>query len=590
MNRHKFIHILLLAFFAVIITVMVAVLSYASRQFRESYILGKRTELRNLSLLLSRRISAEDMLHKPATLEIICLDAAAEFAVRVTIISTDGGVIFDSEKDAATMENHGTRPEVSAAIAGEVGFDTRFSKERGRMTLYCGVPVRQEGRVFGVVRCSFGLSDIQAGITDFYREMLFIGLVALLLAVGAALFISQRFNRPLQQMRRGAELFAAGDFRQRIPSSGIEELALTIDTLNHMAAELASRIATVERQKTEKEKILSSMSEGVLALDGEDRILYLNNAMVRIFGLNREGSIGRFLHEVIRVPEIQRLVSARMHAGEEGIDEHITFTSPTEKHMQAHAVPLPANGSGKGPGALLVFNDITQLCRLERTRQDFVANVSHELRTPITSIMGFVETLLEGAAKNPEKAARFLGIIKAQTSRMVAIIDDLLLLSRLDSGTELPQELIDAHTLLSCANNACAAAAERKGIRVELKSSPGIKLRGSGNLLEQALVNLLNNAVSYSPEDTTVRMSVISTDDETIISVADQGCGISSTNLPRIFERFFRVDKARTPQAGGTGLGLSIVTHLALIHHGRVEVESQLGTGSTFRLILPREN
>lgn len=588
MKRHKFINLLLLAFLGLILCVMSAVFIYASREFRNSYTAGKRAELKSIAQYLRTRFRSENTLTKPAEHEADFRIMAKEFSARITLINTVGTVIFDTEKDAQTMKNHGTRPEVAAAINGTPGFNIHFSKELGHEMLYCGVPIRNEkGSIIGVVRCSFVLSNIQAGISAFYREMLFISLISLLGAIIAAAVIARRINRPLQQMRSGAQLFAAGNFQQRIPSSGIEEIGLTIETMNHMAAEIYSRIETIEQQQAEKEKILSSMSEGVLALDGEDRVLYLNNAMSRIFGLSQKDSLGRFLHEVIRVPEIQRLVASRLHAAENYTEEHITFTSPTEKQMQVHAVPLPGNALNNG--TLLVFNDISQLRRLERTRQDFVANVSHELRTPITSIMGFVETLMEGALHNPEKADRFLGIIKAQTARMVAIIDDLLLLSRLDSGAELPQEIIEAQTLISCAVNTCALAAEKKGIKIEKKQSPEIKIRGNEHLLEQALINLLNNAIYYSPAETIIKTSVITSGSKTIISIADQGCGISTANLSRIFERFFRVDKARTPQSSGTGLGLSIVKHIALIHNGQIEVDSKLGQGATFRLILPQE-
>lgn len=588
MKRQRFLYLLLIPFLSIIVLTLAGLALYAAHEFRINQMAVKRATLKSIGSTLAKKIDSAKSLEDLAYLQAASSLFATEFNVRVTIVAPDGRVIFDSEKNPDAMQNHGTRPEVMEAFQGRAGYDMHFSKELGKHMVYCAVPVMPDGtHVIAAVRCSYMLADIQAGLWPFYREMLIVGGLALIFAAFFACLIARFINRPLQMMREGTLRFAAGDFSQRIASSSnIEELGQTTDAVNRMAGEIAARITAIERERSEKEKILSSMSEGVLALDAEDRILYLNNAMVRIFNLNRETALGRFLHEVIRIPEIQRLVSSSLHGEEKIIEEQITFTSPTEKSMQAHAVPL-AGPNGKSGGALLVFNDITQLTRLERTRQDFVANVSHELRTPITSIMGFVETLLEGAASNPDKAQRFLSIIKTQTARMVSIIDDLLLLSRLDSRTEMPMELLQVQSLLSCVMDTCGRLAEKKSIRIEMSVETGMDVRGNGHLLEQALINLINNAIHYSNALTTVHVRAHRIGNEAVIAVIDEGCGISAANLPRIFERFFRVDKARSPNGGGTGLGLSIVKHIALVHNGRVEVESQLGRGSTFRLILP---
>lgn len=593
MKRKKFLHLLLLPFMTIILLTLAAVAVYASHEYRQTQMAEKRALLKAIGGTLALRVVSLQILSDPVRLADIAKNFSQEFAARITFIATDGTVLYDTEKDPKTMQNHGARVEVAAAFRGETGYDMHYSKELRKYMVYCAVPVRTGKNVIGAVRCSYELSNIEAGIAGFYHEMIFIGLIALGFAALCAWLIARHISAPLEEMRRGADRFSMGDFSRRIPSSSIEEIGLTADTMNHMAAEIASRISTIERERSEKEKILGSMSEGVMALDGNDRILYLNNAMLKIFNITRAAALGSFLHEVIRVPEIQRLVASSLAAGEELIEERIHFTAPTEKNMQAHAVPLPppeqsdhGGGTGKN-GALLVFNDITQLTRLERTRQDFVANVSHELRTPITSIMGFVETLIEGASHNPEKAQRFLGIIRTQTARMVTIIDDLLLLSRLDSQADLPMELMGVQSLVSCVLDNCNRLAEKKMIKLEATAESDLYVRGNSHLLEQALVNLLNNAIHYSNNLTTVRIRAHSTGNEAVIAVIDEGCGISASNLTRIFERFYRVDKARSPNGGGTGLGLSIVKHIALIHSGRIEVESQPGCGSTFRLVLP---
>ncbi len=587
MKTRKFLHFILVPFSIIIAVTLIFVAGYASNEFRNTYMEDKKSELKNISQMLSNVISSEGLIDKKELLAKICNNVSKSFNSRITIVGTDGTVLFDTDKNAEIMKNHGLRPEVAAALQGDVGYDIHFSKELNQYMIYCGVPVVLGDRLIGVVRTSMLLETIKNNISQFYSEIILVGLVSLLIAFIATLIITRHIVRPLEDMQRGARLFTDGDFSQRIPPSAIEELGLTANVMNRMASELSSRIETVERERAEKERILSSMSEGVMALDSKDQIMYLNSAMTETFGITPENSLKRFLHEVIRVPEIQRIISTRIRNGVDFVEEQITLHSPSERRMQVHAVPLP--GPNGKQGALLVFNDITRLRRLERTRQDFVANVSHELRTPITSILGFVETLLEGAKDDPNKANHFLGIIRNQTNRMVSIIEDLLLLSRLDSGVDMPKENISANSLLSCAVDSCFAAAKKKNIEIRISCREDVDIVGNPHLLEQALINLISNAIRYTDAFGNITASIAISGIETVISITDTGCGIGATDLPRIFERFYRVDKARSRQGGGTGLGLSIVKHIAMVHGGRVDVSSKIGEGSTFRIIIPRQ-
>lgn len=585
MRRWKFIHILLFPFLILIALSMLAVAFYASREYRMAYMREARGDLQEIASLTANTIRKRGLLDKPQELSEYCEEISTDMGCRVTIVAMDGLVIEDSDKDSELMKNHGTRVEVQQAYVGKVGYDIHFSKELQKEMMYCAVPIGPANAVKGVVRISFVLSDIRKELSAFFREVMLVAGITMVLAGMIALFVTRYICKPLEAIRAGAIHYASGDFSRRIPSSQVEELGLAVDTMNRMAFELSSRIELIEHEREEKEAVLASMSEGVLALDGEDRILYLNRAMSTILGVRVQNVIGRFLHEVIRVPEIQRIVEKRLK--DSGmVEEEVMLMTPTEKRMQVHAVPMYGRN---GHGSLLVFNDITRLSRLERTRQDFVANVSHELRTPITSILGFVETLLEGGALSDERDQRFMGIIKSQTERMVSIIDDLLLLSRLDSGSasQMPVDDFPAQAALTSAMESCAAEARKKNIRLEGDCPKDLRIHGNSHLLEQALINLISNAVRYSNSGGMVVIAAVRKDDEIRLSVTDNGRGIAEVDIPRIFERFYRVDKARSRQAGGTGLGLSIVKHIALVHDGRVEVSSRLGDGSVFTIVLP---
>jgi two-component system phosphate regulon sensor histidine kinase PhoR len=509
---------------------------------------------------------------------------------RVTMILPDGTVAGESDKSRERMENHRTRPEVQTALdQRQIGRSVRFSDSVRKNMLYVAVPVlREDGSAAGVVRLAMPLMKLDETLGGLEHGLLGGALAVLLLAGGLSLLLSQRMSRPLEYIKEGAARFAAGDFSERLHADGSAEICALSDTMNEMAAQLEDRLQTVVKECTQRDAILSSMVEGVLAVDTSGRILSLNTAAARFFRVvHPETAPGRSIEEVFRNIKLQRFVAEVLASGESRECELVIEDGPT-CCLQARGTTL-AGPQGRRIGAVVVLNDVSRLRRLENLRREFVANVSHELKTPITSIKGFVETLLDGAMKDPVEAERFLKIVARHADRLNAIIEDLLMLSRLEQGGKEGLELQKAGLggILNSAVEVCSQRAAEKQITVRVDCPPSLTAKVNPPLIEQALINLIGNAIKYSAADRQVEVSACSAEGGVRIAVRDQGYGIEEKHLERLFERFYRVDKGRSRQEGGTGLGLSIVKHIAQAHGGTVSVQSRYGEGSIFSIFLP---
>jgi two-component system phosphate regulon sensor histidine kinase PhoR len=391
-------------------------------------------------------------------------------------------------------------------------------------------------------------------------------------------------------MEQIAQRFAEGQLDLRVPIPGPSELAALANALNEMAGQLHDKIATITSQRNELEAVLSSMIEGVVAVDHQGHIVSMNKAAADLLSVDPVQVQGHNIEEVVREVDIQQFF--RMALEREGsIEAEVPLQIEGERFFQLHGEKLP-DVTGRKAGAVIVLHDITRMRRLESVRRDFVANVSHELKTPVTSIQGFVEALSEGGIDNPEQTKRYLGIIAKHSDRLNAIIDDLLSLSRLEEDQErrrIPFESAALKPLLAAAIDLLSTKAEQQRVRVELICNDDIAAMVNPALIEQAVFNLVDNAVKYSEAEGTVTVSAERRDTEVAISVQDQGCGIASEHLSRLFERFYVVDKGRSRKLGGTGLGLAIVKHITQVHGGSVTVKSSLGRGSTFTIHLPIE-
>ena len=415
-------------------------------------------------------------------------------------------------------------------------------------------------------------------------------MVAVVAAI-IGLYVSRRISGQMRAIKTGAERLAAGDFSHKLFVPRVEEFASVAESINHMAEELDDKLRRLTHERNEREAVLASMVEGVLAVDIDERVIAVNAAAARLLDTDSASAEGKAIQEVVRNPDLQHVVAQTL-GGHRPVEADIVMrVGAEERNLQANGTLLHGDDDGDDVGAVVVLNDVTRLKRLEAVRRDFVANVSHELKTPVTSIKGFAETLEDGALDDPEAARRFVRIIAGQADRLNSIIEDLLALSTLEQSGDSPLlqlEEADLCDVVAVALEVCGPKAEAKNIELR-EECPGCLLaRVSPPLLEQAVVNLIDNATKYSAEGSTVVVTIEERGDEVIVSVTDEGQGVSREHLPRLFERFYRVDKARSRDLGGTGLGLAIVKHVAQIHGGRVSVESVVGRGSTFRIHLPR--
>lgn len=575
----------------IILLAMVAATWLFSQNLRSFYLSQVRSDLEARGRLFEAQIRPKLLADDGAALDRLCKELGQSTATRFTLILQSGEVVGDSVEDPRRMENHASRHEVAQALEGKVADAAHFSRTLQQNMVYVAIPVRSGEQVVGVVRAARAVTDIRWELESVYREVAFGGLLVALAAGLVGLYLSRRLSRPLEHMRRGAELFAQGRFEDKLPTAGSREICALAGAMNVMAGQLDERIRTVIRQRNEQQAVLTSMVEGVLALDNDERIIHLNRAAADLFHVSPEAVEGRRIQEVVRKADLQRFVKRALRSREPVEGEVVLPGTEGDRFLQAHGTLLQ-DGEGQGIGVVIVLNDVTRLHRLENIRRDFVANVSHELKTPITGIKGSVETLIDGAVQRPEDAARFLDIIAKQSERLNAIIDDLLDLSRIeqsegDKAIELTPSSLGP--VLQAAVQACEVKAREKSIRLVLSCPADLSAAINPPLLEQAVVNLVDNAVKYSDAGGSVWVEAGREERQTFVQVRDEGCGIDAEHLPRLFERFYRVDKARSRRAGGTGLGLSIVKHIVQAHHGRVTVDSVPGQGSVFRILLPAD-
>jgi len=576
------------SFLLITIISLVAVTWFASKSLKEFFLEQTASDLKARARLFESQILRYlDPLDKK-TIDQLCKDIGKGASTRLTVILPSGKVAGDSEKDPAFMDTHVDRPEFIQALNAPFGMSIRYSQTLEKNMMYVGIPIKMNNRILAVVRASIPVTPIDTLIRNIRNEIALGGLIIAVFASILSLVISRRITRPIEHIKRTAESIARGNFQARSQVDQSDEIGSLSDAINNMATQLRDRINTVMRQKNEIKAMLSSMIEGVIAVDEEEHIISMNQAAATMFSCDINNAQGRSIQEVIRNTVLHEFVKSAL-ASQEPVEKDILLYTDVERIINAHGTVL-RDADKHRVGALIVLNDVTRLWRLENIRRDFVANVSHEIRTPITAVKGFVETLRDGSVKDPKDSKRFLGIIEKHVDRLDAIIEDLLSLSRIEKEVEREEIILHEDHIkdvLQSAVQVCEVKATPKKIRVELSCSKNLMAKINAALLEQAIVNLLDNAIKYSDEGSIVQVQATQNESEIIISVRDQGCGLDKEHLSRIFERFYRVDKARSRQMGGTGLGLAIVKHITQAHGGQVSVESSLGEGSTFSIHIP---
>ena len=535
--------------------------------------------------LIVRKASPDDV-------RAFALRVARPTGARISVIAADGRVLGDSEvpvEDLPRVENHAGRPEVRAALSGRVGRHRRTSATIGVSLLYVALPIVDGGRAVGVLRVALPLTAVTSSYAEIHRVMLAGGLVALVVACGIGLFVAHRVTKPVVQMQSIARRLSEGDFTVRAPIRSPDEIGALGRALNGLAARLRENIHDLGHEQAKATAILDGMIEGVIAVDGRDIILLMNERARSMFGLDATRGEGKPFLEVIRNTELHEVFRESRAAGEGSVSHReLRLAIPVERRVQVNAVPLRL-----GPdevGVVMVLHDVTELRRLEQVRTEFVANVSHELRTPLTAIQGYLETLLSGALEERENARRFLEIVFRHTERLGRLLNDLTDLSNIELGrvslklapTRL-DEVID--TVLAIMGP--KAASGQVGLSSRLPADLPSVLADRDRLV-QVVLNLVDNAVKYTPEGGRVTVQArTAAEGQVEIDVMDTGIGIPPVDLPRITERFYRVDKARSRELGGTGLGLAIVKHLVFAHGGQLRIESEPGHGTTVHVALP---
>ncbi len=598
MRRQRLFWRIYATYLIVVVLCTAAVGFYAVRSARGFYVDHTATELEARASLVREQVAAQADSGSAAELQMLVRRLGAASDTRITIISAGqpaaaaGVVLADSGSLPGQMENHGDRPEYLAALEGRSGQAIRRSDTLGEDMMYVAIPVMEDGRVVAVARTAVTLTTVNDALDTLYVSIATSALAVALIAGVIGLYVSRRISNQMREISAGAERLAAGDFSHKLFVPRIEEFAGVADSLNRMAAELDDKLRTLTHERNEREAVLSSMVEGVLAVDTDERVIAVNAAAARLLDTVPAAAEGKSIQEVVRNPDLQRVVGLALD-GQRPVEADIVMRVGAEdRDLQANGTLLHGeSGSDSAVGAVVVLNDVTRLKRLEAVRRDFVANVSHELKTPVTSIKGFAETLEDGALDDPEAARRFVRIIAGQADRLNSIIEDLLALSTLEQSQDSPLlqlEEADLCDVVGVALDVCGPKAEARAIALSQTCPDCLLAPVSPPLLEQALVNLIDNAVKYSPEGSTVEVRLEEAPEEIVVSVIDEGQGVRREHLPRLFERFYRVDKARSRDLGGTGLGLAIVKHIAQVHGGRVSVDSVVGRGSTFRIHLPR--
>lgn len=576
-----------LSFLTITLIALFSITWYSGNLVKNFYRKEIHKNLKNVANLLTDQVLLHIQNKNYEQLAAIITRLGTTTDTRITVILSDGLVVADSEQDPQKMDNHAHRPEIVEALSGKIGMSQRYSDTVNQNFLYVAIPLKKDDQILAILRTAFPLIAIEEALISFQRQIIVAGIFLAILSIIIGWVISRKISAPYEQITNGIERIANGElsFRLQLPNKGMEKL---VNALNTMVSQLDEKIKTIDQQSRELNAVLQSMAEGVIAVDHNKKILTMNKAAHKLLNINSEDVVGRKIKEIVQIKQLRKIITNALKTNEL-IEEEIIIP-PDDRYAQIHGSIL-VNEEGKTIGALVVLNDVTRLRRLEAVRRDFVANVSHEIKTPLTSIKGFVETLRDGAMNEPETAKHFLNIISTQSNRLNMIIEDLLTLASLEENEErasIQFEVADLKGVIRSAMEICQPTANVKHITINVNCPDEVFVRMNPSLIEQAMVNLIENAVKYSPDNTQVYINCFTDEQGYTIEVKDEGIGIKSEHLPRIFERFYRVDKARSRKMGGTGLGLSIVKHIAKVHYGKVNVESTVGKGSTFRFFIPK--
>lgn len=557
---------------------------FANELLRKNYIDGINERLIASSSLVV--LYLEDNNNEDE-IETYIKRVSKEINVRVTIIDIDGTVSHDSdfEDDIKELENHGSREEVISALSGKIGHSKRYSNTLEKELYYVATPSVKNGVVDKVVRLSVPLETINQYNMNLIKQII-ISIVAGLLV---AQLLGSRFIstivKPIVELNKATKKIALGNLKEKVNINSNDELGELAGNFNIMSSQLEKKIHELNANAQEMDSILSSMLNGVIALDNSKNILFINPSAEELFKITESKVTGKNILSVLRNNELDEKIEELLVSNTTSKIE-IEIYEPKDMTLNLYTNTIISEN--EKVGVLLIIEDITEIRKLENMRKDFVANVSHELKTPLTSIRGFVETLKNGAAENREVRTKFLDIIDLETTRLASLIEDLLVLSEIENQKNENKRNISVNSSINGVCEMLRNLATMKGIDFLTEIEPALpKIYGNESWLKQMLINLIDNAIKYTAEGGFVKLSIYEEDDFIKISVKDNGSGISKEHISRLFERFYRVDKARSRDVGGTGLGLAIVKHVVLSFNGSIDVKSVLGDGSEFIVSIP---
>lgn len=558
----------------------------ASKLIQKQYLRNITSELINYNELISESLNYFEKIDTK-TLNELTNKLGNKSELRITLIDMSGNVIGDTDAVASELDNHRYRSEIKEAFEGNIGISKRHSDTLDKDMLYVAMPQNISNEI-SVIRVSMPLDNIEKYTSQLIYFLVLGAIVGMILSIIVAYFYAKSIVRPVNDLIGATKDISAGNYEKKLYFNRKDELSMLAKHFNTMSETLRDKMMELKTSNEEMDVILESMKNGVIAVDREKKIIFLNKSAEKLFNIKEEEVDDKNILEAIHSYKIEEYIARVLMQKKESIEDEIRFE--TNRIYRIFIRPMYSDlETDKVLGALLMFEDVTEVRHLERMRQDFVANVSHELKTPLTSIKGFAETLKNGAMDNPVMREKFINIIDAEAARIIALTRDLLSLSEIEAKnmamedtkifvSEIAKEVVEILDM----------SANEENIDVKLNIDSKLpELFGNPNWFKQIIVNLLDNAIKYTPKNGEVNVNITSDNKNLILDISDTGIGVSKEHLGRIFERFYRADKARSRSAGGTGLGLSIVKHIVIAFNGTIDVESEIGEGTRFIVKLP---
>ena len=557
--------------------------NYISKNYIESF----EDDLHTKTMIFSNHVKHEIDQNGLNKINEIC-DYHVDENTFFSVILPNGKEIGWSQKNYQKPDFYAERPEVKSALSGEYGKHTRYNIGLKETFIHIAIPIKDnDDSILCAVRGSSPTSKRDLFIIQFEDKISQIYLIFSLVTLIIFIAISNRISSPLKKIIKSAKIISQNKKINKLPEHSIFEIDELSQTLNTLSLKIQKNTKELDIKYIEQQAILASMQEGVLAIDKKQQIIQINRAAMSILEINNlDDTDSRIIQQHIRFSNLQNFIKKILLTKKQATKD-MTLNASSIKSVQVTGSPL-TNEKGVNIGALIVMRDITDLRKLEEVRTDFVANVSHELKTPITSIKGFIETLSSDDFEHNKETKKFLEIIRQQSNRLNTIVDDLLTLSRIERKEEhIVFDLFPLENIIKNSIALCHHQAEKKNIKIKMNCDSNSEIKVNSALLEQALVNLIMNAIQHSNSNTTISLIGQMKDKKIIISVQDEGIGIEKKHHTRLFERFYRIDSSRSRNDGGTGLGLSIVKHIVNAHKGEISLESEIGKGSIFTIKIP---